>query len=223
MDVYFQYGETEIEYLKKVDKRLAEVIERVGIVKRRIIPDLFSALVNSIIGQQISTKAHRTIWERMKQKLGDISPVVINDLSLDELQKFGITFKKAAYIQSVTRKIISGEFNIQELETMSDEEVCAKLSELDGIGTWTAEMLMLHSMQRPNILSYGDLAIIRGLRMIYHHRTIDKAKFERYKKRYSPYASVASLYIWAVSGGAIENMKDYEPKIKTSNGKRRKN
>ena len=64
-------------------------------------------------------------------------------------------------------------------------------------------------MQRPNILSYGDLAIIRGLRMIYHHQTIDKAKFERYKKRYSPYASIASLYIWAVAGGAIENMKDY--------------
>lgn len=222
MESYFQYGEAEIEHLKKADKKLAEVIEKVGMVKRKIIPDLFPALVNSIIGQQISTKAHRTIWERMKQKLGDISPAVINDLSLDELQKFGITFKKAAYIQSLTRKIIADEFNIQELETMSDEEVCAKLSELDGIGTWTAEMLMLHSMQRPNILSYGDLAIIRGLRMIYHHRTIDKAKFERYKKRYSPYASVASLYIWAVAGGAIENMKDYEPKIKTSNGKRRK-
>lgn len=221
MEVYFQYGETEIEYLKKADKRLAEVIEKVGIVKRIIIPDLFPALVNSIIGQQISTKAHQTIWERMNQKLGDISPTVINDLSLDELQKFGITFKKAAYIQAAAQKIISGEFNIQELKKMSDEEVCGKLSELDGIGTWTAEMLMLHSMQRPNILSYGDLAIIRGIRMIYHHRSIDRAKFERYKKRYSPYASVASLYIWAVAGGAVENMKDYEPKIRTSNGKRR--
>lgn len=223
MEVYFQYGETEIEYLKKTDKRLAEVIEKVGMIKRKIIPDLFPTLVNSIIGQQISTKAYQTIWERMKQKLGNISPSVINVLSVDELQKFGITFKKAAYIQSAAQKISSGEFDIQELETMSDEEVCTKLSELDGIGTWTAEMLMLHSIQRPNILSYGDLAIIRGIRMIYHHRTIDKVKFERYKKHYSPYASVASLYIWAVAGGAIEYMKDYEPnKIKTSNGKRRK-
>lgn len=222
MEVYFQYGETEIEHLKKTDKRLAEVIEKVGIIKRKVIPDLFSALVNSIVGQQISTKAHQTIWERMKQKLGDISPTVINGLSLDELQKFGITFRKAAYIQSAAQKMISGEFNIHELETMPDEEVCVKLSELDGISTWTAEMLMLHSMQRPNILSYGDLAILRGIRMIYHYRTIDKAKFERYRKRYSPYASVASLYVWAVAGGAIENMKDYEPKRKTSNGKRRK-
>ena len=83
MEKYFQYGETEIEHLKKVDKRLAEVIDKVGRVKRKIIPDLFSALVNSIIGQQISTKAHRTIWERMKQRLNDISPTVVNDLSLE--------------------------------------------------------------------------------------------------------------------------------------------
>ena len=72
----------------------------------------------------------------------------------------GCESKKAVYIQSMTRKIVSGEFNIQELETMSDEEICTKLSELDGIGTWTAEMLMIHSMQRPNILSYGDLALL---------------------------------------------------------------
>ena len=223
MSDYFQYGETEIAYLKQVDKQLAEIIDKIGIVKRQVIPDLFTALIHSIVGQQISTKAHQTIWERMKQGLGEINPVVVNNLSLDKLQKFGITFKKAYYIKSLTQKIISNQFNIDALYTMSDEEVCAKLSELEGIGKWTAEMIMLHSMQRPDILSYGDLAIIRGLRMIYHHRTIDKVKFERYKKRYSPYASVASLYVWAVAGGAIEDMKDYGTKINTSNGKRRKN
>ncbi len=209
MEEFFQYGEKEISYLKRKDKRLAEVIDKVGMVKRRVIPDLFAALIHSIVGQQISTKAHQTIWERMKQRIGEINPATVNSLSLDELQKFGITFKKAHYIKSLTQKIISNQFDIDALYTMPDEEVCDKLSELEGIGKWTAEMIMLHSMQRPDILSYGDLAIIRGLRMIYHHRTIDKAKFERYRKRYSPYASVASLYIWAVAGGAIEDMKDY--------------
>jgi len=81
--------------------------------------------------------------------------------------------------------------------------------------TWTAEMLMIFSMQRPNVLSYGDLAIQRGLRMVYHHRKIDKATFRKYWKRYSPYASVAGLYLWAVAGGAIDEMKDYAPKKKT--------
>ena len=216
MAVYFQYGEKEIEYLKKADKKLAAVIDQIGMIERAVNPDLFSALAHSIVGQQISTKAHQTIWERMQKELGEITPDSINSLSLEELQKFGTTFRKAEYIKSVTQKIISKEFDIDSLHSMSDEEVCAKLSQLHGIGVWTAEMLMLFSMQRPNVFSYGDLAILRGLRMVYHHREIDKAKFNKYWKRYTPYASVASLYLWAVAGGAIEGMKDCAPKKKRS-------
>jgi DNA-3-methyladenine glycosylase II len=212
MAVYFQYGEKEIAYLKKADKRLAEVINRAGMIQRPVIPDLFSALVHSIVGQQISTKAHQTVWERMSKELGEISPGIIDGLLLETLQQFGITFKKATYIKSAARKIVTGEFDINAICSMPDEDVCAKLSELDGIGVWTAEMLMIFSMQRPNILSYGDLAIQRGLRMLYHHRKIDKVKFNRYWKRYTPYASVASLYLWAVAGGAVEGMKDYSLK-----------
>lgn len=212
MAVHFQYGEKEVEHLKKVDKRLAEVIDRIGMIKRPVIPDLFTALVHSIVGQQISTKAHHTVWERMETELGEITPAIIDSLPLEKLQQFGITFKKAAYIKSVTQKIITAEFDINSLHSMSDEEVCIRLSQLDGIGVWTAEMLMIFSMQRPNILSYGDLAILRGLRMVYHHRKIDKAKFNKYRKRYTPYASVASLYLWAVACGAVDGMKDYAPK-----------
>ena len=97
---------------------------------------------------------------------------------------------------------------------MSDKEVCARLSELEGIGVWSAEMLMLFSMQRPDILSFGDLAIQRGLRMVYHHRQITRVLFEKYRRRFSPCNSVASLYLWAVAGGAIEGMRDYAPKNK---------
>jgi 3-methyladenine DNA glycosylase/8-oxoguanine DNA glycosylase len=210
----FQYGKKEIEYLKRADKKLAVVIDRIGMIERPVIPDLFTALVNSIIGQQISTKAHQTIWERMETKFDEITPADFDALPLGELQQFGITFKKAAYIKSVAHKIITGELNLDSLHAMSDEQVCAKLSEQDGIGVWTAEMLMIFSMQRPNVLSYGDLAILRGLRMVYHHRKIDKATFNKYWKRYSPYASVAGLYLWAVAGGAIDEMKDYAPRKK---------
>lgn len=219
---YFLYGEKETAYLKKKDKRMAEVIDKVGMVKRRVIPDLFAALVHSIVGQQISTKAHETIWEKMTGALGKVTPEKILCLSRKELQSFGITFKKADYIRSAAQKVVSGEFDIHALHAMSDSEVCAKLSELDGIGIWSAEMLMLFSMQRPNVLSYGDLAIQRGLRMVYHHRKIDRKLFEKYRKRFSPYCSVASLYLWAVAGGAIEGMKDYAPKD-YNNGRKRKN
>ncbi len=214
MENFFQYGETEIAYLKQADKRLAEVIDRIGKVERRVIPDLFAALVHSIVGQQISTKAHETIWGRIENALGKVTPEAIDRLSMEELQGFGITFKKAAYIRNATRKVMDGTFDIQALYTMDDNEVCTRLSELDGIGVWSAEMLMLFSMQRPNILSFGDLAIQRGLRMVYHHRKITRELFEKYRRRFSPYNSVASLYLWAVAGGAIEGMKDYAPKNK---------
>ena len=212
MENFFQYGETEIAYLKQADKRLAEVIDRIGKVERRVIPDLFAALVHSIVGQQISTKAHETIWGRIENALGKVTPEAIDRLSMEELQGFGITFKKAAYIRNATRKVMDGTFDIQALYTMDDNEVCTRLSELDGIGVWSAEMLMLFSMQRPDILSFGDLAIQRGLRMVYHHRKITRELFEKYRRRFSPYNSVASLYLWAVAGGAIEGMKDYAPK-----------
>lgn len=212
MSAYFRYGEIEIAHLKGRDKRLAEVIDRVGIVERRIIPDLFAALVHAIVGQQISTKAHETVWQRMLAIPGGITPATIMDLSQEELQRFGITFKKADYIRSAARKILDDEFDIDALHGMTDEEVRTRLSALDGIGVWTAEMLMLHAMQRPDILSYGDLAVQRGLRMVYHHRKIDRCLFEKYRRRYSPYGSVACIYLWAVSGGAVEGMKDYAPK-----------
>ena len=73
-------------------------------------------------------------------------------------------------------------------------------------------MILLFCMQRPNVLSFGDLAIQRGMRMVYHHRKIDRKLFEKYRRRLSPYCSVASLYFWAVAGGAIPGMKDFAPK-----------
>ncbi len=142
MEQFFPYGEHEIAYLKSRDKRLGEIIDKVGMVKRRVIPDLFAALVHSIVGQQIATKAHETIWRKMTGVLGEISPEKVLGLSPEELQAFGITFRKVDCIRSAARKIASGEFDIHSLRTMSDAEVCAKLSELDGIGVWTAEMLM---------------------------------------------------------------------------------
>lgn len=215
----FIYGDKEIEYLKTRDKRLAEVIDKIGRVEREVIPDLFAALVHSIVGQQISTRAHKTIWKRMLEELGEITPVLIDRMNAESLQKFGITFKKAEYLKKAAQKVINGELDIEALRNMSDEEVCARLVHIDGVGIWTAEMLMLFSMQRKNVLSYGDLAILRGMRMVYHHRRITKDMFARYKRRLSPYASVASLYFWAVAGGAIDGMTDYAPRTKNNKTK----
>ena len=206
----FDYDETSILYLRLKDKKLAEAIDHIGEVAREVNPDLFSALVNSIVGQQISTKAHQTVWTRMLQEYdNEITPESLTTSTEERLQSCGITFKKAGYIKNIAAKTMSGELDISGLHDMSDEEVCTELVKLPGIGIWTAEMLMLFSMQRPNIFSFGDLAIQRGLRMLYHHRTITKQLFEKYRRRYSPYCSVASLYLWAIAGGAIPELKDF--------------
>lgn len=204
MITYFEYGEKEINYLKARDRRLAKVIEKTGMIKREIIPDLFAALVHSIAGQQISTKAHRTVWKRVKAALGEVTPENVLKLTPEELQGAGLSFRKVAYIRSAAQKIISGEFSVERLYGMSDSEVEASLSQLEGVGRWSAQMLMLFSMCRPDILSFQDLGIQRGLRMLYGHEKITPDLFEKYRKRYSPYCSVASLYLWAVAGGEVE-------------------
>ena len=205
----FNYGDVETTHLKKRDKALGAAIDAIGPIQREIRTDLFSALVRSIVGQQISSKAQRTIWERMKGGLVEITPQTVLACTEAELQRYGISFKKVSYIRGAAERVVDGRLNINALHSKSDAEVCKELVQIDGIGIWTAEMLMLFSMQRPDILSHGDLAIQRGMRMLYRHKEITRQIFERYRRRYSPYGSVASLYLWAIAGGTIEGMKDY--------------
>lgn len=193
---------------------MGKVIERVGYIEREIDPDLFSAVLHHIVGQQISTKAQATIWKRMRDGLEEINAQQILKAGISKLQSFGITFRKAEYITDFAEKVQSGEFDLQSIYEKSDAEAMKALTSLKGIGVWTAEMILLFCMQRPDILSFDDLAIQRGLRMVYHHRKIDRKLFEKYRRRYHPYGSIASLYLWAVAGGALLDMKDYAPKNK---------
>lgn len=200
---YFKYTSEEIEYLSKKDKKLASAIVQIGDIQRVCIENIYHALVNAMIGQQISTKAHATVWKRMLATYGDFTVTRIYKEPVEELQKIGISMKKAQYIKNLTESIYEGRLDLASLKTMSDEGVCQTLVEIKGIGKWTAQMIMLHSMQRKDIISDLDLGIIKGMKMLYRHRTISKEQFEKYKKRYSPYGSIASLYLWAISAGAL--------------------
>ena len=210
--MYFAYGERELSYLRQKDKRLGSVMDRIGHIDRAVDPDLFSSVVHHIIGQQISTKAQATIWQRIHDTLGSINAETILKAGVPALQALGMTFRKAEYITDFAEKVHTGAFDLNAVERMNDEDAIRALSSLKGIGVWTAEMILLFCLQRPDIFSYDDLAIRRGLRMVYHHREMDRERFERYRRRFSPYGSVASLYLWAVAGGAIPEMQDYKPK-----------
>lgn len=214
--MFFEYGEVETSYLCAKDPRLAAVIEQVGHIEREVDADLFASVVHHIIGQQISTKAQATVWARMQSALGTVDAERVSAASVEELQSAGITFKKAEYIKDFAEKVQSSAFDLDGVWHMSDEDAIKELASLKGIGTWTAEMILLFCMQRPNVFSFDDLAIQRGLRMVYHHRKIDRKLFEKYRRRFSPYCSVASLYLWAVAGGTVPGMRDYAPKKKAA-------
>ena len=205
---FFEYGEREMAYLSRKDKRLAAVIAQLGHLERPVDGDLFSGVMRHIIGQQISGAAQRSIWQRALDRYGAITPDVIAAASEEELQSLGISFRKAAYIKDFAAKVHDGSFDLDAVAHMSDQEAIDALVSLKGIGVWTAEMLLLFNLQRPDILSFGDLGIQRGMRMLYRHRSIDRERFERYRRRFSPYGSVASLYLWAIAGGAIPELSD---------------
>lgn len=204
--MFFKYGETELSYLKAKDKKLSVVIEKLGFIKREIEPDIFSSLVHHIIGQQISGKAQATIWMRLQDRVKNISPNVIGALADSDLQALGINGRKAYYIKSLAQKVLSKELDLDALSAASDADVIKILTQLDGIGVWTVQMILIFCLARPNVLAFTDSAIIKGMRMIYKHRKIDKKLFTKYQKRLSPYCTVASFYFWAVANGVLEDV-----------------
>lgn len=212
--VYLRYGDKELNFLKERDAKLGDVIEKTGFIEREVDSDLFSSVLHHIIGQQISTKAQQTIWKRMCDAFHEITPQTIAGAQKESLQALGMSLRKAEYIQDFSRKILTKEFDITKIPSMTDEEAIAALSALKGVGVWTAEMILLFSLQRPDILSFSDLGILRGMRMLYQYKHIDRALFETHRKRLSPYGSVASLYYWEVASGKIPGFIDPAPRKK---------
>ena len=145
---FFRYGEAETAYLKRRDAQLGAVIDRIGPIERKVAPDPFTALVECVVDQQISAKAARTVRERLDALAGDVTPERIAALSADEIQKCGMTMKKAVTIAGIANVVLSGELDPDALRTMSDDDVVTRLTALDGIGLWTAEMVLIFALGR---------------------------------------------------------------------------
>ena len=192
----FQYGDKETDWLKRRDKKLGAAIEEIGMIERAVTPDLFTALIWAIVEQQIAIKAARTVCGRLLSLTGSITPETILAAGVEKVQQCGMSTRKAGYIISMATSVAGGELDLCALESMSDAEVIAVLSSFRGLGVWTAEMMLIFSLRRPDVVSWGDLAIRRGIMRLYGLTSLDKARFDKYRKRYSPHGSVASLYLW---------------------------
>lgn len=201
--MYFEIPDKALTHLAKKDKKFAHILTIVPKPQRKIETNLFRATLHAITGQQISTKAHVTVWKRVQEKYPNLEPQDFINAPVEDIKSLGMSYRKVDYIQSLAFHVQNNTEEFESLHSESEENIIKKLSSLRGIGVWTAEMLMIFSMQRQNILSYYDLGIIRGLCQLYGHKEISKEQFARYHKRYSPYASTASLYLWEIAGGAL--------------------
>lgn len=203
----FAYTDDELNALKRKDKRLAKVIEKIGRIEREGDENLFSSVIHHIIAQQISTKAQESIWARFCGLFKTLGAKAVLSAGAEKIRSCGISARKVEYILDFARKVQSKEFDTQQIATMSDENAIKELVKLRGIGVWTAEMILLFCLQRKDILSYDDLALQRGLKMLYGldlNAKISKDEFAKFKKKFSPYASIASLYLWELAGGRVE-------------------
>jgi len=140
-----------------------------------------------------------TIWGRLCGKVGAVTPESIAGMDAADIQQCGMSMRKAGYIKGIAETAVRGEVDLSRLSELPDEEIIAQLSSLPGVGVWTAEMLLIHSLCRPDVVSWGDLAIRRGMMTLYGLKTLTRIQFDRYRKRYSPHGSVASIYLWALS------------------------
>ena len=196
---FFEYGSAELAHLKRRDKHLGQAIDRIGKIEREVRPDLFAALVHSIVAQQVSAKAATTVWNRLCCQCGEMTPAVLATADADRIQQCGLSRRKVAYMQKLGQAVAQNTLDLDEIPSLSDVEIVRRLSGLNGIGVWTAEMLLIFSLQRPNVVSWGDLAIRRGMMALYGRKSLDRTAFDRYCRRYSPYGSIASLYLWHIA------------------------
>ncbi len=200
--MFFKYGNTEIEYLKSKDEKMKNYIEKTGIIERQINPDLFSALVDNILSQQISSKAAETVTRRFFE-LEKTKPKDVLNLQANEIAACGTSNKKADYILGAAEFFIQNKITNAKIKKMEDEEIIELLTKIKGVGAWTVEMLLIFSLCRKNILSYNDLAIRNGIKIMYKLDDLNKADFNLIKEKFSPYCTIASFYFWNISNKAV--------------------
>jgi DNA-3-methyladenine glycosylase II len=187
-----------LDHLKLSDAVMATIIERVGPYRIDYREPTFEALARSIVFQQLSTKAARTIYNRLEQAAGGrITPEAIQKLSVSEMQRCGLSKQKTRYIRDLADHTASGQLDFNRLHSMNDDEVIAALTEIKGIGVWTAHMFLLFALRRPNVLAAGDLGVRTAVQRMYRKRKLPSPKqMEKLGKIWHPYCSVACWYLW---------------------------
>lgn len=186
-------------HFKSSDPILATVVQQIGPVTLKPQRDRFKTLVRSIISQQISTAAARTIRERLETHVGakNLRPEVIVKLPVDELRSLGLSGQKAGYILDLATKCADGTIRLSKLGRMADEDVIEELIQIRGIGRWSAQMFLIFSLGRLDVFPPDDLGVRAAIRQLYGFEKLpDKTECLVIGERWRPYASIGSWYCW---------------------------
>jgi DNA-3-methyladenine glycosylase II len=193
-----------VEALRRSDPVMRRLIDEHGPLdeeeRRRGRPlEPYGALVRSIVGQQLSTKAARTIYERLIELFGGKTPSPAELLAADpeDVRAAGLSRPKVSYLRSLAEHVQSGELELARLSELPDEEVSAQLTAVKGLGQWTADMFLIFHLGRPDVLPVGDLGVRRAVERAYGLAEIpDAAKLTEIAEPWRPHRSLASLYLW---------------------------
>ncbi len=188
-----------VRHLKKSDPVLRRLIERIGPYKITYREPDFQTLVRSIVFQQLSGKAARTIFERLVGKVGSnpLTPEGVLSLNPKQMRKLGLSRQKASYVRDLAGRTRSGEINFSGLRDLPDQEVIARLTRVKGVGVWSAQMFLLFALRRFNVLPTGDLGVRSAIRKVYRFADLpEPAEIEKLAEKWRPYCSVASWYLW---------------------------
>ena len=202
----FAYGERELEYLSSAEPKLGAYIAQLEAEgfrpSRPVEEDAFACLIRAINDQLISLKAAATIWGRITERYGDpVTPEALAAATPEEIHACGTTLKKAEYMHDIACMVQSGTLDLEGLRSTDDATVIETLVSLRGIGLWTAEMLLIHCYERPDVISFGDAAIRRGLCMLHDldPKELTREQFDELTAAYHPFATTASIYLWYLS------------------------
>jgi len=191
--------------LRAADPVMARLVEEHARVVRRDLRrerpgDAYGALLRSIVGQQLSTKAARTIYGRMTDLFDGHAPTPRQLLAVDpeRVRAAGLSYSKIAYLRDLAARVEDGALQLERLPDLPDEEVSAQLTAIKGVGQWTADMFMMFHLGRPDILPVGDLGIRRAVQLEYRMRKPpDPKRLEKIAKPWRPYRTLACLFLWS--------------------------
>ena len=196
-----KYWNKAKKYLSKKDKIIAKLIKNYRSPSETILTsrrDIFFSLCKSIIGQQISVAAANSVFYKFKKKCNNkINPKTVSKLNFAQLKKCGLSRQKVIGIKNLAKKILNKSFNPKLISKMNDEEAINYLSNLKQIGRWSAEMILLFTYNRSNIWPIKDIGLLRAISKNYKKKYLPPERFVNLlKKRFSPYCSVATWYLW---------------------------